>query len=140
MCDKLGLINTRILAPKKEALLKLATYVPLVDAPNVRQALFNAGAGQIGNYSSCSFNIHGEGTFMANNKATPYIGAHNALHTENETRIETILPRYLKHKVIQALTKAHPYEEVAYDLFPLENEWLTTGLGMIGELPQAMDA
>jgi len=134
IAEKIGLVNTRILQPKQNALLKLITYVPRLHSYAVRQALFNAGAGEIGNYDSCSFNMEGVGTFQANDKANPFVGNSNELHSEPETRIEVILPEYLKFKVLEVLLKTHPYEEPAYDFIALQNSWNQVGAGLIGEL------
>jgi hypothetical protein len=114
--------------------LKLVTFVPLEHAENVRNALFEAGAGKIGAYSSCSYNIEGEGTFLGDETTNPYVGEKEKLHFEKEIRIETVLPKYLKDKVLAALLSSHPYEEVAYDFYQLENNWGEVGLGIIGEL------
>ncbi|WP_075602881.1 Nif3-like dinuclear metal center hexameric protein [Saccharicrinis aurantiacus] len=133
---KIGLQNCKILDPKKNSLLKLVTYAPKANADAVRDAIFSAGAGNIGNYDSCSFNTEGTGTFKANADANPHVGNLGELHQEEEIRIETVVPAYLKNKVVSALLKSHPYEEVAFDLFPLENVWNEVGSGMIGELPE----
>lgn len=138
--QKLGLINTRILSPLKGKLTKLVVFVPESDAEKVRQAIFDAGAGQIGNYSSCSFNAKGQGSFQANEGANPYVGEVNKLHFEDEVRIETIVPNHLAGRVISAMIKAHPYEEVAYDSYALNNTWENAGAGMVGELEQEIDA
>ncbi len=134
IAEKLRLENIKILAPKENALLKLITYVPPKNADDVRTALFNAGCGAIGNYDSCSYNAEGFGTFKAGEDCNPYCGKIGELHQETEIRIETILPSYLKNKAINALLEAHPYEEPAYDIYPLQNEWQTVGSGVIGEL------
>ncbi len=139
ICEKLGLQNCRILAPTPNFLKKLVTFVPVADAEKVRNAIFEAGAGNIGNYDSCSFNQNGSGTFRGNDQTNPYVGERNQLHTEEETRIETIFPRHIQSKVIQALLQAHPYEEVAYDIYPLDNEYVQAGIGMIGELSEPAD-
>jgi len=139
ICEKLGLVNCRILDSKKNVLLKLVTFVPVEHAENVRTEIFKAGAGHIGNYDSCSFNVEGSGTFKANEGANPFVGAVGQLHVEKEVRVETIFPDFLKSKVINALLVSHPYEEVAYDLYPLNNEWNETGSGMYGELKVAED-
>ncbi len=136
--EKLGLENMRILAPKKGLLQKLITYCPDAHAEGVRQALFAAGAGKIGNYDACSFNLQGQGSFRANEGAIPFIGELGQVHWENETRIETIFPRHIASRVISALKAAHPYEEVAYETFFIENEWQQVGSGLIGELPEAI--
>lgn len=139
ICQKLGLIDTRILAPAKEQLFKLVTFVPISSTEKVRKALFEAGAGHIGHYDQCSFNSEGVGTFRGDEHSTPFVGIRGQQHIEKETKIETILPRHLKNRVINALLNSHPYEEVAYDLYPLANELETVGAGMIGQLPQPKD-
>lgn len=136
ICEKLGLENCRILAPIPNFLKKLVTFVPIAQAEQVRLALFEAGAGHIGNYDSCSFNLSGDGTFRGNDHTNPFVGEKNQLHTEKEIRIETIFPKHIQSKVIQALLSAHPYEEVAYDIYPLDNDFSQAGIGMIGELAE----
>jgi dinuclear metal center YbgI/SA1388 family protein len=139
ICEKLQLQNCSMLIPMQNFLKKLVTFVPVADAEKVRNALFEAGAGHIGNYDSCSFNQNGQGSFKGNDQSNPYIGEKNQLHFEDETRIETIFPKHLQYKVIQSLLKAHPYEEVAYDIYPLDNDFTQGGTGMIGELAEPMD-
>ncbi len=139
IADKLGLINRKILRPKKDLLLKLVTFVPHAQLADVQQALFEAGAGHIGEYDSCSFSQQGTGSFRANEKATPFVGEKNEIHLEPETRLEVIIPRYLLGQVVRSLKASHPYEEVAYDIFSLENSWDTVGAGMIGELEEPLE-
>ena len=139
ICQTLGLTDCRILAPKTGLLKKLVTYVPLNYADKVRNALFAAGAGQIGNYSECSFNTEGSGTFTAGDDSHPFVGQKNIRQNEAEVKIETIYPANLENKILVALLIEHPYEEVAYDLYPLTNQFATVGAGMIGELPQPVD-
>ena len=139
IAEKIGLKNIQILQPKQNALLKLITYVPKLHSFRVREALFEAGAGQIGNYDECSFNIEGTGTFRANEKAKPFVGNIDELHSEPETRVEVILPDYMKYKVLEALLKTHPYEEPAYDFISLKNAWNQVGAGVVGELEVAED-
>lgn len=134
IAEKIGLKNVRVLEPKEEALVKLVTFVPIAQSDKVRRALFNAGCGHIGNYDSCSYNIDGEGTFRAEEGTHPYCGTIGELHTERETRIETILPAYKKAEAVKALLAAHPYEEPAYDIYPLQNSWAQAGAGVVGEL------
>ena len=136
IAHKIGLKDIKILDPKTDALLKLITYVPKANADKVRNALFKSGCGCIGNYDSCSYNIEGKGTFKPGSGTHPYCGTIGELHHEDETRIETILPAYKKNQAIKALIAAHPYEEPAYDLFPMKNEWNEVGAGIIGELPE----
>ncbi|HLT08783.1 MAG TPA: Nif3-like dinuclear metal center hexameric protein [Cyclobacteriaceae bacterium] len=139
ICDKIGLVNTRILAPKPSLLMKLTTFVPLEHTDAVLAALDQAGAGKIGNYSSCSFQVAGTGTFLPSADAHPAIGKRGELERVAENRIEVIFPAYLKNKVLRVLKAKHPYEEVAYYLHHLENENQEVGAGMLGELEQAME-
>ncbi len=139
ICETLELDNCNILAPKQGLLKKLVTYVPTNHVDQVRNALFHAGAGNIGNYSECSFNAEGTGTFKGNEDSDPYVGEPGVRHTEEETRIETVYPANLESKILMALILAHPYEEVAYDLYTLTNQHQQIGSGMIGELEMAMD-
>jgi dinuclear metal center YbgI/SA1388 family protein len=134
-----GLEDVRILSPKRESLFKLVTFVPLDAEEALRKALFKAGAGHIGNYSSCSFNVAGSGTYLAGESATPYRGERGELHTEPESRIETVFPAHLKSAVLRALLSVHPYEEPAYDVYALDNEWRQAGSGVIGTLPDWED-
>ncbi len=133
ICEKLGLKNTLILQPKRGVLSKLVTFCPKDKSAQVLDALFAAGAGEIGNYSECSFNLDGTGTFQANDKADPYVGEKGKRHYEPETRIEVIFESIKESSVMSALRKSHPYEEVAYYLTKLENEYQSVGSGMIGE-------
>jgi len=130
----LNLINTRILSKSSNQLLKLVYFVPQKQAEHTRNAIFDAGAGQIGNYDMCSFNVEGKGTFRANENANPFVGKKGEVHVEDETRVEVILPRHLKSDVLKALLSSHPYEEVAYDFYTLENTFSGSGIGVIGEL------
>lgn len=138
MADKLGLTNRRILATRPNEWVKMVTFVPHAQAVAVRNALFDTGAGGIGNYSHCSWNTAGEGTFVPHEGAEPFAGTVGTLHTEAETRIETIVPRALLAKAINGLLAAHPYEEPAYDIIPLENTFADAGLGMVGDLPKPL--
>lgn len=139
LSKKIGLINTRILDTKDGMLRKLVTYCPVDHAEKVREAIFTAGAGQIGNYDSCSYNTEGEGTFRGSEDSNPYVGEKGKLHYEKEIKIETIYPVYKEKAIVNALFEAHPYEEVAYDLFPLANDFSKVGAGMIGELKTETD-
>jgi len=136
--ETLGLKNLRILAPKPDLLKKLVTYVPAANASQVRDALFEACAGNIGNYSECSFNAEGTGTFKGNEFTDPYLGEPGKRHYENEIRIETIYPATIESRLLSALITAHPYEEVAYDLYQLTNHNQQVGSGMIGEFDVAI--
>jgi len=137
--EKLGLLNIKILSPKKGELRKLVTFVPDEHSTRVRKAIFDAGAGNIGRYDQCSFNLHGNGSFRANENSNPYKGKKGELHFEKEIRIETIFPQNRERSIISALLNTHPYEEVAYDIYPLDNEFMKAGMGAIGELPGNAD-
>lgn len=134
IAEKLNLQNTRILAPLNNHLMKLVYFVPVGHAEQTRKAVFDAGAGHIGNYDMCSYNMEGVGSFRAGEDTHPFVGKKNKIHYEDEIRIETIFPKHLKHKIINALIEAHPYEEVAYDIYPLDNRLDKVGAGIIGEL------
>lgn len=138
ICEMLELKNCRILSPKGGLLKKLVTYVPEDKAEQVRNALFHAGAGNIGNYSECSFNADGTGTFKGGEDTEPYAGEPGKRHYENEVRIETVYPAAIESKLLMALFLAHPYEEVAYDLYTLTNQHQQVGSGMIGDLEEEM--
>ncbi len=139
ICEKLGLVNYRILSPQKNILKRLITFCPAENAEIVRNALFDVGAGTIGNYSECSFNVSGTGTFKALTGADPHIGEIGKRFSGEEVRMEFVYRQSLESKVITALLKAHPYEEVAYDLISLTNADKEIGAGMIGELAEEMD-
>jgi len=139
MAEILKLKNTRVLLPKQGLIKKLTTYVPIDDAEKVRTALFNAGAGAIGNYNDCSFNFEGNGTYRGNENSNPTKGEKGRLHTEKETFISVIFEKHLQDNILKTLFKTHPYEEVAYDIVTTDNAHQHIGMGMIGELPKAMD-
>ncbi|MCF8301978.1 MAG: Nif3-like dinuclear metal center hexameric protein [Bacteroidales bacterium] len=139
LAQKIGLQKVRILSPKNDQLRKLITFCPVDHAEKVRKAIFAAGAGNIGEYDSCSFNQEGLGSFKAGENADPFVGEVNELHYEKEYKIESVYPVYMERQVINAMIDAHPYEEVAYDVVPLKNEYLRTGSGMIGELENNED-
>ncbi|MCX6272070.1 MAG: Nif3-like dinuclear metal center hexameric protein, partial [Bacteroidetes bacterium] len=139
LARKLGIENLKVLEPRKGLLRKLVTFCPAGYASKVRQAIFDAGAGMIGNYDFCSFNSQGQGSFRAGTGANPFVGEMDTLHFEEETRIETIFPSFLEHAVLTALLTSHPYEEVAYDIYPLENEYTRAGYGVVGNLPEPID-
>ena len=138
IAEKLGLVNTAVLDPKSNLFRKLVSFCPNSSLEKVRNSLIQAGVGQIGDYDSCTFNTEGIGTFRANENANPFVGEKGKLHFESETKIEAIYPIFKEAQIIQALLSAHPYEEVAYDIFPLENKYKEYGSGLIGELNQEM--
>lgn len=139
IADKLGMQQLSILEPKSDLLNKLVVFVPSNHAASLRDALFQAGAGNIGNYSECSFSVPGAGTFKAMQGADPYVGQIDERHTEQEERVEVIYPRNIERKLLIALYEHHPYEEIAYDIYPLQNKYERVGSGMIGVMPKAMD-
>src|SRR5664280_2791509 len=136
MAEKLGLEDIYVLSPSENTLLKLVTYVPESHFEKVRNKIFEAGAGKTGNYDKCGFSVSGAGSFRANEKANPFVGEKDKLHFENEIRFETILFSHLQDKVTKALLETHPYEEVAYDFYALENKNAEIGLGCVGKLPK----
>ena len=138
---KLGLNNLKVLKPGASSLKKLVVFCPVGHAENVRKAMFDAGAGHIiGKYDGCSYNTEGFGTFRALEGADPYVGELGKLHYEKEIKIETIVPDTRLGAVINTMLSVHPYEEVAYDIYPLDNFNGNTGAGMIGELEEELDA
>jgi dinuclear metal center YbgI/SA1388 family protein len=139
ICQLLGLQNIRILQPVKGQLQKLIVFVPEKHADSLMDAMFEAGAGKIGNYDACSFKSSGTGTFRAGENTNPFVGKKNELHAEPEIRLEIVVPSYRSANVIKAMKKIHPYEEVAYDLITLQNEWSQVGAGMVGEISESMD-
>jgi dinuclear metal center YbgI/SA1388 family protein len=139
MCEVLGLIKTKVLIPKKGIIKKLTTFVPTDKAEKLRSSLFEAGAGNIGNYDQCSFNIEGTGTYRGNENANPVIGEKGKLHTEKESRISVLFESRNEAEILNSLHKNHPYEEVAYELITTENVYQNIGMGMIGEFSEAMN-
>ncbi len=138
IAEKLGLKKVKVLRPMKGKLEKLVTFVPESHSEKVLQSMFKAGAGHIGNYSECSFSSTGQGTYLGSEESDPYAGEKGIRHSEAEHKIEVILPGYLRNRVVAEMKKAHPYEEVAYDVCLLENEWKERGAGMIGEFDKEM--
>ncbi len=137
--QRLGLENLKILAPKKDVLNKLVCFVPESASQKVLNAMFAAGAGRIGNYEECSFELSGHGSFKPVNEAKPAVGELGVRSVEKEKRIEVLVSSHVSGSVIAAMKSVHPYEEVAYELYPTLNENQTEGAGMIGELPESID-
>jgi dinuclear metal center YbgI/SA1388 family protein len=135
----IGLKDFKILQPKHKVLRRLITFAPTDQAEQVRQAVFNAGAGHIGKYSECSFNSEGTGTFKAEPGADPYVGEIGKRQDEKETKIEIVYPAYMELQVVKALVDNHPYEEVAYDIFTMENVHYGIGSGVIGLLEEPIN-
>jgi dinuclear metal center YbgI/SA1388 family protein len=130
--------SLKILRPKSEFLNQVTVYCPSAYVDKVRDAMFQAGAGSIGDYDRCSFNLVGEGTFRPGSDAMPFIGEKGQDHSEPETKIELLVEKRLSRSVVEAAANVHPYEEMAYFITPLENKDENIGAGMIGELPQPM--
>lgn len=139
ICDRLKLTNTNILIPTKDKIKKLTTYVPVKNAEDLRNKLFEAGAGAIGNYDNCSFNIEGKGSFKPNENANPTIGKKGEIHFEEELQIGLVFPTHIETKILKTLVDNHPYEEVAYEVTTLNNAHQQQGMGMTGELKEPMD-
>lgn len=139
IAERLGLQDCKILTPKAGLLKKLVVFVPVSHKEQVMQAIFSAGAGQIGRYSECSFTAEGMGSFKAGAGAQPFVGKQGERHYEKELRLEVVLPHWLAAQVILAMIAAHPYEEVAYDIYSLDNLHKDAGSGMVGNLSHAMD-
>lgn len=138
ICEQLSVKNPKILSPKSGILKKLVTFCEHKDAAQLRDALFSAGAGNISNYSDCSFNIEGTGTFKGNELSNPTLGEPNVREYAKETRIEVIFKTQDERKLLATLFQNHPYEEVAYDIYPLENQLQNVGSGMVGQLTNAL--
>ncbi len=139
ICNTLGLSHKRILIPQKGTIKKLTTYVPNANAESLRAALFKAGAGNIGNYDNCSFNSEGIGTYRGNDASNPTIGEKGELHQESETQISVTFNKHVEGALLNALFTNHPYEEVAFEVTTLDNYDQNIGIGMTGELNDAMD-
>ena len=138
LCEVLGIKNTKILIPKTKTINKLTTYIPRKDAEVLRKKLFGVGAGSIGKYENCSFSYEGIGTFKGNEDSNPTIGTKHKDTEIEEVCINITFLKHLEETVLSSLRKAHPYEEIAYELNTLENVNENIGMGMVGELSQAI--
>jgi dinuclear metal center YbgI/SA1388 family protein len=139
IAHKLGLIHKKILLPKAGLLSKLYTYIPEAGVEAIKKKLFEAGAGQIGNYSECSFQVLGKGGFKGNEASSPNVGEPTITTILDEVKIEFLFPTWMKNKVMNALIKHHPYEEVAYEIISLDNDNQFVGSGLVAVLPEAME-
>jgi dinuclear metal center YbgI/SA1388 family protein len=139
ICEQLGLIERAILIPQPGTIKKLVTFAPKKNAAEVREALFAAGAGTIGNYDHCSFSVAGSGSFRGNEASNPVIGRKGETHYEEEMQIGVTFPRHLEKNILNALFDNHPYEEVAYEVTTLENPNQHIGMGMTGILKEEME-
>ena len=138
LSQSLGLTNTSVLLPKKNTVMKLNFYVPQAQAEQVRNALFAAGAGKLGNYDDCSFSSVGQGSFRPLQNSTPYVGKKGERHFEDELQVQMVFQKHLATQITEALLSSHPYEEVAYEITSLANPKQNLGMGMIGDLPKSM--
>jgi dinuclear metal center YbgI/SA1388 family protein len=139
ICNQLELSNKQILIPQSQTIKKMTTFVPTEEIEQLRNALFQAGAGSIGNYDNCSFNIEGVGTFKGNEDSNPTKGEKGQIQYEKETQISVTYPKHLESQILKALFRTHSYEEVAYEITTLENKNQHIGLGMMGDLKNAMN-
>ena len=137
--QKLNLQNVQVLCPQSNGLQKIAFFVPKTHAELVRNRLFEVGAGKLGEYENCAYSVHGTGCFKPLDTAHPFVGQTNRMEFVEEERVEMVFPRGLQRKIVQALYEIHPYEMPAFDIYTIENESRTVGLGRVGELPEAMD-
>lgn len=136
---QLGLTATRVLQPRRGTLSKLVTFIPPTNLEEVLQAMYQAGAGQVGNYADCSFETQGVGRFKPGADSHPHIGSAGKPEKVTEIRVELLVPQTKERAVVSALRRAHPYEEVAYYLSPLSNENQDVGAGLIGTLSKALE-
>jgi len=139
IAEKLSLNHTQVLLPKEQILKKLEVFVPTDSAEKVKNAIFDAGAGEIGNYSECSFSHEGQGSFRPNEGANPTIGVVGERELVQEVKIEVVFPKWLMGNVLQAMFTAHPYEEVAYQILSTENTIKHFGSGVVGTLDEPME-
>lgn len=133
LCKRLNIKNTEFLIPD-ENIMKLQMYVPIEYSKKLSQALFDKGAGKIGEYSNCSFYHNGKGTFLPSDNSTPFVGKKNELHEEEETCLQMIFATHLKYDILKAIEETHPYEKPAFEISNISNGDSTTGVGKIGYL------
>ena len=139
ICEELDLQNQKILMPKSQNLKKLEVYVPGEYAEVIKNALFEAGAGNVGFYDECSFAVQGKGTFRPIEGSNPFSGTRNIREDADEQMVSVIFEHFKQHQVITAMKDAHPYEEVAYQIITLENQNQYSGLGRFGNLKTEID-
>lgn len=138
IAEVLSLKDLKILRQKENQLVHLSVFTPATHEELVRNALFSAGAGAIGNYNECSFTSTGVGTFKPGPSADPFVGEINILHRDEEKKIEVVFPQFLQNQVLKGMREAHPYEEIAYNLTSLKNTYSQFGSGVIGELQEKL--
>jgi len=139
ICNQLHLIDKQILIPQKATIRKLTTYIPNESVQAVRNALFNIGAGSLGNYDNCSFNVEGVGTFKGNNQSNPVVGKQEEMRHEKETMVSITFVKHLESQILKTLFKSHPYEEVPFEIITLNNNNQNIGIGMVGSLEKEMN-
>jgi len=139
IASRIGLINTKILAPKGDVLKKLIVFCPTENVSQLSKALFDAGAGNIGDYAECSFESEGKGGFLPGENTNPTLGKVGSREVVEETKLEVIISSHYEGQILKVMHSAHPYEEVAYDLISLTNKNHFEGAGMIGELENSME-
>ncbi len=140
IANKIELNNIKILRPKKDVLRQLVVYCPYKSANSLKEALFDAGAGAIGDYTRCSFSSSGKGTFKAGKNTSPYVGKKEELHTEEEEKIEVVYPKYKEKDIVNAMYLNHPYEEIAFQIYLIDNVYEKVGSGMLGSLPNKQNS
>ena len=140
LASRLGLKNIRYLSPLTDTLRKIVVFVPQDHIDKVRSAMSKNGAGVIGNYSECAFASEGEGSFLPGEGSVPYVGTPGKPERTSEQRLEMVVDKVSLGRVVQAMLKAHPYEEVAYDVYPILNTSSNFGFGAIGELEEEVPA
>jgi dinuclear metal center YbgI/SA1388 family protein len=138
LASRLGLSGVTTLSPLSNTLYKVVVFVPADHLEKVRAAMARSGAGRIGNYTECSFSAEGEGSFVPGEGSSPYVGSTGKIEKTTESRLEMVVDKPLTGRVIEAMVKAHPYEEVAYDIYPLVNESVNYGFGAIGTLEEPL--
>ncbi|MBT8400006.1 MAG: Nif3-like dinuclear metal center hexameric protein [Rhodothermia bacterium] len=140
LADRLGLNEVDFLAPLEDHVVKLVTFVPASHAAEVRKAIAVAGAGVIGNYDACAFTSAGTGYFRPSEDSQPFIGeASGEIQSAEEIRLEVQLPDWQLEGVLSALKVAHPYEEVAYDVYKVQQPYRDAGLGAVGHLTSPLE-
>ena len=140
IAKRLGVDNCRVLSPKQDVFRKLVVYCPIPDAKKLKNTLFKAGAGNLGNYDECSFSVLGDGTFRPKNGSEPYLGNIGERHLEKEMKIEVIFPKNKERDIVSAMINEHPYEQVAYQIYILDNVYDNVGSGLIGKLKHPVEA
>lgn len=138
LSDAIGLTDTQVLIPQKNTIKKLRFYVPNDHVQKVQNALFDVGAGRIGQYDQCSFVSEGIGGFRALEEALPFVGTHHQRHHEPETQVQLVFEKHIEQHMVQVLKKVHPYQEVAYEILSLDNTSSHIGMGLIGTLKKPL--